>query len=1319
MNRLALPHAFVFAGVLFPICIGASQSAIAQTANPAAVPQQQRPAVKVTIKGTVHTPEGVAAPGAALRLLDVTSGRAWDTATDHEGKFTARDLPAGHYHIEAHQLGLGTAVWENDIYSSSPGAGSVSVQIELTFQRRIPLVQPTNAGVAATTRAPLTVGSNQSANASQKSGKSKDEGSEQIDRGVILTASQSEIAPIANVNALAQQQPPASTVTIRGRVYTPQRLAVPGAAVRLLDVASGKAWETSTDDDGAFYVPDVPAGRYRIEARQLGLGTAVWENDIRGSSSGTPSTSEQIELTLQGRTPVGQPRNSVAASKGAPLTTAKSPNNTNAAINLSTNKKSQNTNAAASGESDTATKKNDNSKKDGFETLEPTGVLTANSDPAQQVAPSAPPAISSNTQSVSADSYLISGAVGRGSTAATTDPNAQDDSASPDDTSSKSSKHHHSHGSHSKSKQGFTHAGPSDNLAGGVADLAVRDKIKHLGSNQLHLTLYNYYDNSAWDARNYALTGVPLPKIAHFNERFGANLGGPLTIPKLYNGKDRTFWFMNYEVRRRTDAEDLFENVPTIPERSGNFCDRGIQLFDPLTALDGPRQSFGCALPTPRLDPTALKLIPLIPPPNLAGFILNYHRGVRIPTSTDIVNFRLLHSISPRFSILGLFNLVQARGTSITSFPSLSGNAATRDQNVTLGLTQNWTPRLLNETKVNFNRNRNQIFSTNAFTNNVAAQDGITGVSTAPIDYGVPLISFANLTELADPAPLLVRNQTLRLLDNISYTQRRHNIRVGGEIRRRQLNTYTDPTARGVYSFSGLMTSQLDASGHSNPATGFDFADFLLGLPETTTVKFGTNSNYGRSWQFVSYAQDDWRVTPRFSVNYGARYELYTPFVEKNNHLANLLVNSSITQVAVAVPGQPDPFGGTLPNSLIRPQYANVAPRVGIAWKPFKQGGPVVRAGYGMFYNGSIYDGLFSELLNQPPWAQSRTLVTPSPQLLTLANGFPPSRLDTVDNIYGADPNYKVGYAQIWNFSLEQQFGKSYVVEFLYMGTKGTHLDLVADPNQATPGSIVGSDQRRRIPNAPGFSYETSGADSIYNGVQARLQKRMSNGMRFQFLYTLGHSIDDASVIGVGHISGLVQDYNNLRAERGNSFFDIRHDVRAWFYYDLPFGDRRLWLRSGIGSKLLGNWHVSANTLYNSGNHLTPYITAQNTNGVGPLFSQRPDQIGDPNLPAGQRTNGHFFNVSAFALPPIGSFGNAARGSIVGPQSLALNAALGRRMHFGPDGRYQFEIRWEVQNVTNTANFSNVVTVIDAEDAGVVTGAKSMRSMDILLRLRF
>ncbi len=270
-------------------------------------------------------------------------------------------------------------------------------------------------------------------------------------------------------------------------------------------------------------------------------------------------------------------------------------------------------------------------------------------------------------------------------------------------------------------------------------------------------------------------------------------------------------------------------------------------------------------------------------------------------------------------------------------------------------------------------------------------------------------------------------------------------------------------------------------------------------------------------------------------------------------------------------------------------------------------------------------------MVNQPPTpgAVATTLNTSASQLLTLENGFPAAPAQTtnglVTNTVAVDPRYKIGYAQIWNLSLEHQFGNQYVVELLYTGTKGTHLDLVFDPNQATPGSQIGSDQRRRIANAQDFTYETSGGDSIYNGLQVRVQRRMSNGLRMLFLYTLGHSIDDASVVGAGHISGLVQDYNNLAAERGNSFFDVRHDIRSTFGYDLPFGDRRHWLRSGAGAKLFGNWELIGTTQYSSGSHLTPYISASFTNSVGPLLSQRPDQIGDPNLPGSQQTHDAFF----------------------------------------------------------------------------------------------
>jgi trimeric autotransporter adhesin len=1222
-----------------------------------------------------------------------------------------------------------------------------------------------------------------------------------------MPAAAQDAAPAAAAAAASTQaQESSASITLSGSVRTARGLAVPGATVHIRHVASGKGWATLTDEDGNFSIPNLPAGQYHIEAQQLGVGVATWDNELKPVSGEPSAMPGPIDLVLRRKASVAEPETAEAkpaeneTAAGAPqeesakngvanstdataapkkhhkagaaedsagtAAAAKSDSNAGGAPGKSAGTGTASADAAKSStpggkhakgaKTSPDEQKTAKSKKGGFEQVEPDGILTANADTNQQTIPApqtnsvaAGNSLNQPSSASSSDAYLINGAVGRGSTAAGLDSSGQDDLTATDDSTTSSGKP-----KKPKRQGGRAHAkdnpAPADNLAGGVADLTVRDTLKHLGSNQMHMTFYNYYDNSAWEARPYAINGPVTEKVPHYGERFGANFGGPLTIPKIYNGKDRTFWFANYEMTRRTNALDIFGNMPNDAERSGNFCGltdsngNPLQIFDPLTNIAGPRQPFpdigngaGCQIPSNRIDNAAKKLVALFPEPNLTGLansagsttIDNYQLLTTSPQGIDVGNLRVLHSLSQRFSVSGVFNVVSARGQQLTPFPSLRADTDTFDQNTTLTFTQNWTPRLLNESRVNFNRSRVQILSTNAFTNNIAAQDGITGVSQAPIDFGVPDAAFVNIEELTDPSPSLVRNQTLRFMDDISYTLPRHTLRFGAEIRRRQLNPYTDLTSRGVFQFTGLMTGQLDASGNPVPTLpGSDFADFLLGLPQQTTVQFGT-ANYGRQWQFDAYAQDDWRVNPRFSINYGIRYEKYTPFAEKYDHLATVVMNQAITTAGVVVPGETNPFtGSVVPNSLIYPKNDELTPRIGIAWRPLSHGGPVVRAGYGIFYNGSILDQLFQEMINQPPipGATASTFVTSASQLLTLENGFPATSPSVttnptgfVTNTVAVDPRYKIGYAQIWNLSLEQQIGNQYVIELLYTGTKGTHLDLLSDPNEATPGSAIGSDQRRSIANASDFTYETSGGDSIYNGFQARVQRRMSNGLRILFLYTLGHSLDDASVVGAGHISGLVQQFGNLAAERGNSFFDIRNDVRTTFGYDLPFGDRRHWLRSGMGAKLFGNWELIGTTQYSSGNHLTPYISASFTNSVGPLLSQRPDQIGDPNLPASQRTTGQFFNVGAFALPATGKFGDAARGTIVGPSSFNVNLAIERRMHFGPDGKYTFQLRWETQNLTNAVNFSNVITVVDASDAGLVTGPKPMRSMDLLMRVHF
>jgi hypothetical protein len=406
--------------------------------------------------------------------------------------------------------------------------------------------------------------------------------------------------------------------------------------------------------------------------------------------------------------------------------------------------------------------------------------------------------------------------------------------------------------------------------------------------------------------------------------------------------------------------------------------------------------------------------------------------------------------------------------------------------------------------------------------------------------------------------------------------------------------------------------------------------------------------------------------------------------------------------------------------ALMNTDTNNWAPRIGIAWRPPTKLPLVFRAGYGIFYNESIYNQLSLSMANQPPFAQSQKRQTTTATVLTLENGFPSQSSTDIRNSVAVDPNYQVGYAQLWNVSLESQLKPSLVVDVIYTGTKGTHLDLLRAPNRATPGSPFSTDLRRRIPSAPGFTYETDGASSIYHALQLLVQRQMAHGLMVQGSYTFGKSIDDASSIG-GGVPVVVQNDNNFRAERGLSSFDVRQQVRGAFSYELPFGPTKPWLHRGWPSGMFANLQVSGLTQISTGTPFTALLggnTADNT-GTGSNFSTRPDQIGSPNLPGDQRTPLHFFNTAAFALPPALQYGDAGRNIITGPGTLLANLALTKKFRFGEDGRIHTDVRWEVQNLTNTPNFVGLHTSVASALFGRVQSAKPMRTMDLMLRVSF
>ena len=534
----------------------------------------------------------------------------------------------------------------------------------------------------------------------------------------------------------------------------------------------------------------------------------------------------------------------------------------------------------------------------------------------------------------------------------------------------------------------------------------------------------------------------------------------------------------------------------------------------------------------------------------------NYLLQSTTPLNSDIFSTHVLHTINAKFNVNGGYNFSSQRSNTLSNFVGIGGNQSTRNQSVTLGLSHNWSPRLVENIALSWSRSRIELLSDNSFGTNIAGELGITGVSVAPIDFGIPLISFTDFSGLNDPIPSLIRNQTLRLSDTFTWTHVKHTMTFGAEIRRIQLNTESNPNPRGGFVFTGL-------------ATGNDFGDFLLGLPFNTTEQFGNPNLYLRSWGVAAFAQDDFRVSKTFTLQYGLRYEAVTPPIELNDNLINLDI-TDLTDVFRVAHGQPNLAAPGLPRALVHGNYGNLEPRFGFAWQPkFIKPKTVVRGGYSIFYNEAIYNTLAREMAFQSPIATVQTLTTTSTAPLTFQNGFPPAPDSStfISNTESVDPNYKNGYAQIWNLGTETTLSPSWILDLTYTGTKGTDLDILRAPNRAPLGTPSDEIQANRLdPYATGFTFDQSGANSIYNALQVRLVHRFTHGVMLQGIYTYGKSLDDSSSIGGGQATVEQQD-GNLHGEYGLSTFDIRHQFRAVTMWELPFGQRNRWANHGWKEK--------------------------------------------------------------------------------------------------------------------------------------------------------
>jgi trimeric autotransporter adhesin len=1229
----------------------------------------------------------------------------------------------------------------------------------------------------------------------------------------------------------AQQPQDAPThVTLQGVVQTPDKTPVPGASVHIVEQITGKSWITWTDETGKFRLPELPAGKFHIDAAQIGFGSAGADvaptteksDDIimvlkiasaaeiaaanEATAAANATTNTAVAPVTPGTTPPATADTAKNQTTTPPATSGTTP--PTGAKPADASKPTQTARGGGRNNQGAQGGGRGNNNGGGFKGVDVNGA-GANADTTDVTGGGAAAGDASGLgNAASSDALLAIGTTAQGVQGGFPMgfpggengggdinnpggfPGGGGDSAIPGGVpgvggaGAGGGRGAGGFGGGPGGGRGPGGGGPGGGRGrggqgGGQPPWGVQNRIRQR-INQVHYTLNETLLDSAFDARTWQANGQPQPKEPFNNNKFGGSVGGPLRIPHIYDGRDKTFVFLNVNIGHGQNANFLTGNVPTALEREGNFCSSSstggpIDLYNFQTSsptnLSTPRTLLNsanpCALAGP-INPTAAALLALVPMPNqtpTANSPNNFVLQTASPVDTQAINLRVNQTISPKLNFGVQYNINQNQTSGQGLFPVETSHTAGRAQVVNITFNQNISPRLINAIVVNFTRTRTDVV--NGFSNGNVNEEqllGIQGASPSPLNFGLPGVNLnssnggLSYSGFNETIPSLTRNQTWALTDTVTWTHAKHATHFGVTFRRVQLNSGRDPQPDGSFSFTGILTENFAPStttpGAFSPVanTGSPLADFELGLPAGTSVQFGDTFNYLRSRSFITYFTDDWKIMPRVTVTYGLRYELVLPATELFGHLSDLDVNPANFSLfqQVTSTNTVGPFSGTLPSSLVRPNYKNVAPRISVAWRvPGKifdanngRHALIVRAGYNIFDNSNAYTNIDTHLLNQAPFATNVANSVSVPTApLSFATGLLPTQANF--NSYAVNPDYRNPIVQIWNLSMESNITDGLFWQISYIGTRGDHLDVLSEPNVlnvANNALVAGGGVLGTIPQPSTFTYDSSGASSFYNALQARLQKRMRNGFTFTALYTYSKSYDNASSVG-GSSQTVIQDFPNIAAERGLSAFDMRHQITGSSTYELPFGERKRFAHKGISAKILSSMRVSGSTTFHTGTPLQPYVLGELTAiNSGANLETRPNILPgcNQNLLSGQVSLSEAFNTSCFAAPgatflpsagfpeiinpvqsPVGLAGNAGRDIVRGPSSMVVNMALAKTITLGRDAQKHLDLRWEVNNLANHPNWSSFGLAVGTRNFGEVLGAGSMRTMDAVLRLNF
>lgn len=848
--------------------------------------------------------------------------------------------------------------------------------------------------------------------------------------------------------------------------------------------------------------------------------------------------------------------------------------------------------------------------------------------------------------------------------------------------------------------------------------------ISKSGTNQVHGSAFDYYASNSLNARNpFALT-----KGSFVRHSPGASIGGPVYIPHVYNGRNRTFFFFSYETYQGSLTQDVLNpTVPAVPWRTGDFSGTGTVVKDPFDA--GTPFPNG-VIPTSRLNATALKMQnTYYPQPNFGNLNIlqsqNYRQTYAHPFDPSFYMVpRIDHRFNDKWFIYGRATWKTATVNNVVdgALPTLGlRHQDWNNRGLTVASTYTIRPNLLNETRYGFSFNVNNIYA-HLMGQQLVQQFGLQGLAdNLPNINGFPQVTFSGLgITNVSAAGYLQYNQpgywvfSQQFQDHVSWFTGRHSFKGGVVIGR----MHTQDLSSNQCLFSCLT--------FSNRFTGFAYADFLLGIPTTSQRDHPALQLDESRITYDFFVTDEFKVSSKLTLSLGLRYE-YHPFWTQRNGLQAIfdigtqqivVPDNSISKVSPLWPKNYIPIVtassvGLPSDTLLHNDRNDFAPRIGVAYRPFGNN-TVVRAGFGIFYDQTPQ--LNNPTIGSPFAISEPTFTNPSTNPTVILPFVYPaaSAAPTVVNPPGArNPNMVNPYSMQYSATVEhQQWNTGFRVS--YIGTNTRKGMYTYDINQPVASLLPYAAKPVAYPYIPGsLSYGTNGAGHQYNSGTFEANHTFRNGLTYQFAYTLARDIGD---LEGGQAS---EDAYNRSRERA-VWTDVQtHQVKSFVVYQLPVGKGRRFLSNSnrLLNAVIGGWNLSSLLFINSGNFLTPLWsgtdptgTRYTSTGTAPVVSLRPNELQNPNLPADQRTVSRWFNVQAFSAPSPGAFGTAPKGAIIGPGNWVLDSGLFKI--FNLYERLTFRLEMTGTGVLNHPNWSDPnTTITSVGTVGVITSATGARSM--------